>query len=742
MKHKAAPVDYIGGKAYAAYPIDLGAFQLVDLHSRQTEGVSYRASAGYHPTTSAQHALVQWNAYLATGNDSYAQAFLQQVYCLVEHEMRIDENAGGWPLAFPASEEPVRGSWLSALTQGLGLSALVRAYQLTHDHTFLEVMRRVVRTFECDILDGGVCAPFEQDGLCFEGIAVYPATHDLSGFIFGLCGLYDYRTLFDDSSIEQRMQAGLATLHDLLEEFEAGFWTFRNLLERRLASPTQLTLHAQLLDALAALSSCKHCSELARRWKEYRHRLDSRMRYWLASQWSAVGQPVRRWFQHRPMPLSPLHVCVAVPAFPAPGGIQTFIEKIVQVTRNDWQIEYLTQHRGPDGAAYRIRCFGTRRMTPWYFPFIWLYVISGFRKLVSLVLHGAGYHVVLAQDGVFTGAFTALAARLTGMRVVCIDHGDLSLLIARNRQRYRSERLREIMTRPWPMPIRLTARLLLSVYWPSRWLLARIAARFVDHYLIPGVPQDGVNEICKQLGIPRSRVTRFANMIDIRQFTMPDAATRAELRRRLDIAPDAVVVAIVCRLAAEKGLEIALEALQQALAACAATDLEMRVIIVGDGPLRGQVEQHISQYELDKICCMQGELPMREVIAMLSISDIFLYTSWRGAGYPLAIMEAMAAGCAVIASTEPIANACLLDEGRGITVPPGDVPQTARALGRLLQDRELCQTMGRRARAYITQHHSPIMFQRTLLRATYWSALDSLLSPEKSLQVNDECTVE
>ena len=44
----------------------------------------------------------------------------------------------------------------------------------------------------------------------------------------------------------------------------------------------------------------------------------------------------------------------------------------------------------------------------------------------------------------------------------------------------------------------------------------------------------------------------------------------------------------------------------------------------------------------------------------------FSLYSWRGSGYPLAILEAMASCCAVIAWTEPIANTYLLDEERGI----------------------------------------------------------------------------
>ncbi len=730
VDNRVSSLEQTNGVLSDPYPVDPVAFQQIELHNHWTSCVPH---LDVHPTSVAQDALAQWNRYLATKNETYARAFLQQASLLVQCEVRIGKDAGGWPLAFLDPEASTSGSWLSALMQGIGLSVLVRAYHFTQNHLFLECAQRVVRTFERDILDGGVCAPFEQDGVCFEEVAIYPASHALSGFLFALCGLYDYLKLTGERQIEPRLQCGLATFHHLLEEFDASFWIYSDLLQRRLASPVQFALNIQLLEALAMYSGCVHCSSVALRWKGYYHRRDNRIRYWLACRTTRFGQAFRRLFQPQRQPLGPLRVCVALPAFPAPGGIQTFVEKIAQVMQDDWQIEYLTQHRGPNSEKYRLHCFGTRRMTPWYFPFIWLYVISGFRKLVLLILHGAGYDLILAQDSLFTGAFATLAAKLTGRRVVCIDHGDLSLLIAHNHRRYRSERLREVMTKPWPMPVRFCARLLLSFYWPSRWLLARITARLVDHYLIPGVAEDGVNAICRQLGVRRSCITRFSNMIDIRQHTMPDAAMRASFRERLGLATDAVVVAIVCRLAAEKGLEIALEALHQAIAACSSACPEIRVMIVGDGPLRGQVERDIRQYGLSEVCQLWGELPIQEVVAVLGISDIFLYTSWRGAGYPLAIMEAMASECAVIASTEPIANASLLGEGRGITVPPGDVPQTSHALMRLLQDRELCQTMGQRARSYIAQYHSPALFKQTLQRATAWSALDDFLSPEERI---------
>ena len=103
----------------------------------------------------------------------------------------------------------------------------------------------------------------------------------------------------------------------------------------------------------------------------------------------------------------------------------------------------------------------------------------------------------------------------------------------------------------------------------------------------------------------------------------------------------------------------------------------------------------------------------------------------------MAVLEAMASGCAVIASTEPMSNARLLAEGRGIAVPPGDAEQTALALVQLVNDLELCRRMGDLARDYIAVYHSAAVFRRTLLRATYWSGLDEFLHVGRRSETDD-----
>lgn len=100
----------------------------------------------------------------------------------------------------------------------------------------------------------------------------------------------------------------------------------------------------------------------------------------------------------------------------------------------------------------------------------------------------------------------------------------------------------------------------------------------------------------------------------------------------------------------------------------------------------------------------------------------------------MAVLEAMASACAVVASTEPLSNALLLSEGRGFAVPAGNVTETSAALAQLLSDEQLCQRMGQLARQYIATHHSPEMFRRTLERTTGWAGLHELIDQHSLCQ--------
>jgi glycosyltransferase involved in cell wall biosynthesis len=374
-----------------------------------------------------------------------------------------------------------------------------------------------------------------------------------------------------------------------------------------------------------------------------------------------------------------------------------------------------------------IHKFGWSKMSPWQFPMIWFYFLAGICKLISLLRQGAYFEVILPQDGVFTAAFAALAAKLAGIRVVCIDHGNL---VSFQSQIYRTERIQSLsIKKPWFR--RPLERLMFIWYWPSLFLLSHISARYVDQFLIPGVVGDGTEEICRNLGIPTSRIVRFGSMIDTSRYTPLEMVDRIRMRAKHGIATEAIVIAIICRLAPEKGLDIGLGAISRMISELSPEKRsQVHIIIAGDGPLRADIEKMIHIRGLSQNCVFWGETSTTGVISLLGMSDIFLYTSRRGACLSMAVLEAMASGCAVVASIRPLSNVQLLADGRGIAVPAENVEETSIALKKLVNDLELCRSMGRKAREYVARQHSPSMLKRVLMRATYWSELDGFLKPD------------
>lgn len=723
------PPDYA---ALPLYPIAMDPLLAMPFGYLDENGILFNAPTvkypgSYQPTSIAQFALAHWNRYLEAHDDSHRETFLRHAYWLLHHEVRAgrDGDIGVWPIPFPMPEYGARTNWLSALTQGNVISVFIRAYRLGGDTAFMEAAHRAAHAFEREILDGGVSIPVGDDGVFFEEVAVYPSSQILNGFLLALFGLYDYVAVAPSPGIEALIQRGLRTLHTFIDEYDMGFWSRYDLLHRRPASRFYHALHIVLLQVLSHYSGCAHCAAVAQRWMRYQRRPICRLRYWLASRrtryvrgmWRALQ---RRIFSRHPATSHGAHVdtmmrvCVPITAFPVAGGMRSVLAGVFAVMRDEWRFEFLARQIGADRQGYTIHGFGGRAASPWYMPTAWLYCLAGWRKLTWLMLRGRGYYVLLPQDGVFSGAFSALAAKLTGVRLVCMDHGTVTLPYS---PVYRAERLRHL--RSQPQPKRLVLRALLIGYWASLRLLTRVTVRCADHFLVAG--EEVMETYRKRFGVPERRITRYPYVVDLARIAPLDADTRARLRADIGIGADDMVVTMINRLAPEKGVEIAMEGIGSTLSALPPERRALvRVIIAGDGPLRGQVEGDCRRHGIEKECLLWGEAAPKDVGILLAISDVFLYTGTRGTNYSMAVLEAMAAGCAVVASVEPQSNARLLAEGRGIPIPVGDVGAIHDALTRLVNDRTLCWRMGTLAREYVATYHSALALKRCLQRATYW----------------------
>ncbi|MEO7001947.1 MAG: D-glucuronyl C5-epimerase family protein [Ktedonobacterales bacterium] len=721
----------LGSPDLPAYPIAMAPLLALPFGHLDADGVPYNVKNGayggaYQPTSIAQYALAQWNAYLRDHDERRLQAFLAQARWLAAHETRLVNGAGVWPIPFPAPAYGAPGPWLSALTQGNVASVMTRAYRVTGDAAWLAIARRAVHAFTVDILDGGVQAPVGGDGVFFEEAATYPAARILNGYILALFGLYDYIELTGDAAIKRLAEQSVETLHSIISGYDMGFWSRYDLLHQQPANRFYHTLHIHLLRALARYTGCQHCLALADRWARYDRSLRCRAHYYWTSRTLRYRTGLARLARRRSLARAQrvdgrLQVCAPITAFPVAGGMRGVLFGVEQAMADEWRMEYLTRTIGPDPQdhtihrfEWRFHPFGPETTSFALFPNVWFYMSAGRRKLARLVRQRR-YDVLAPQDGVFTAAFTTRVARRMGIPVVTMDHGNVTLPFD---DRYRQQRLQDFRRQPFPK--RTLSRMRFAIYLRVLRRLLRRATPQTDRFLIAG---DEVEDAYrKRLHVLPDRIIRYPYRVDVNRFALASADERAQVREALGLATDALVVTLINRLAPEKGLEFAIAGLAQAYHALPAGERSrLRVVIAGSGPLRAELERWIAAAELEAVCALAGEATPDDVTRLLKASDIFLYTGTRGTNYSMAVLEAMAAGCAVIATTEPRSNARLLADGRGIALAPGDADAVGVALTHMLTQHAERERMGQAAREYTATYHSDEALRRSLRRALPWA---------------------
>jgi glycosyltransferase involved in cell wall biosynthesis len=215
-------------------------------------------------------------------------------------------------------------------------------------------------------------------------------------------------------------------------------------------------------------------------------------------------------------------------------------------------------------------------------------------------------------------------------------------------------------------------------------LMEQVTAPITDRLIVVS-PLNIEKGLADGIARPEKYVT-IRSGIDLDRFRQPERPREA-VRAELGIPAEAPVVGTVTRLSAQKApLDFV-----AAAARVAEQRPDVHFVVVGDGPLRAEVEAAVAAEGLAKTVHLTGL--RRDVPDVMHSFDIFALSSlWEG--LPRVLPQAMAAGLPIVA-TAVDGNAEAVEDGiNGLLTPPGDPHAFADALLRLLEDGQLADRMG------------------------------------------------
>ena len=194
--------------------------------------------------------------------------------------------------------------------------------------------------------------------------------------------------------------------------------------------------------------------------------------------------------------------------------------------------------------------------------------------------------------------------------------------------------------------------------------------------------------IMNDYGIPDEKLIIFYWGIDINVFKPGEG--RGRLRKQLGWN-DKKVVIMNRHFEKVYGIEYFLDALPIALKEFP----DLRVFLIGDGSLKGNIQKRIYEHNLEPIVYLPGRVSRSEMVEYLQNADLYVSSSLSD-GTSVSLLEAMACKLPVLCTDVPANLEWITNGENGLVVSKGNPSALAKGIVRLFDDLQLKEIMGRR----------------------------------------------
>jgi glycosyltransferase involved in cell wall biosynthesis len=218
-------------------------------------------------------------------------------------------------------------------------------------------------------------------------------------------------------------------------------------------------------------------------------------------------------------------------------------------------------------------------------------------------------------------------------------------------------------------------------------LFRRIIPRFIS------ISSD-IEHLLLAHDVPASRIISIPNGIDTTQFKPASATERTDLRYQLNLPEGVPIAVFVGRLQPVKQVDVLLNAWPNLTSG--------RLVILGDGEQRENLEQQVTRFNLSDRVEFRGMVP--NVVDFLRAADIFVLPS-ASEGLSVALLEAMASGLVPIATAIGGTTDLIQDGQTGLLVQSGDVAGLNDALCHALSNADWRREISEAARSFVVANY-------------------------------------
>ena len=215
----------------------------------------------YNPVTVAQYAIGAYDRYLETGDATVRADFLKHADWLCESSM---DSRGRFPYKWPYAPRALTPPWYSGMAQGLGISALLRAYQLTGHESYLTCAKKAFEPFKYTVAEGGVVTVTSED-LWLEEYAEARPKQVLNGSIFAMWGIWDLYRVTGSATAKAKFDRATETLKAHLGDYESAGYVLYERCPGHYAN-AYFDLHVRQLRSLTGITGDIAFANRGDRW--------------------------------------------------------------------------------------------------------------------------------------------------------------------------------------------------------------------------------------------------------------------------------------------------------------------------------------------------------------------------------------------------------------------------------------------------------------------------------------------